>query len=474
MGTNQSIAIYVQNEYAKKAYAQESYNARSWPGMELIRDVLERNGYTVEYCSEHTVHNYRIVLASMTAPIDWFSFISERVRWKKGDYTVIVGGAGNLNIRTVLPFADVFVFGRGENIITPLVSHILQGDRFIHSAVAYSDTFSPEQKYYIETVDMPYPYPVRLANGKMWKELAMGCQKKCTFCAYSWQRKNVGGLQTDTGVGDQIWTASDERTFFDFDLDHPETWFDRPVPYIIVGLDGLSQRLRFMILKYITNDMVKKFIYNAASLNIFKIKFYNIVGYPTETEDDWIEFRQVVQEIDREWTAVQGKTNDPRYNITIHNTPFKAMPATPAAIWPMAYTDFRPIIARTMRDKTYQQKNTIFRGNLVRLTQTPSTESLATMMLWVLMLRGTEEHIDLVTKLSISKQFQNASGKVRRATLEKYTDIQSLFREYTWDTLPTKYLETYVPQEGMAKLTKKVFAQQAAAAQQQQQLITIP
>ena len=94
------VAVYVQSEYAKKAYAVESYNVRAWPGLEMICHVLRQAGIEVDYCSSATAGRYKVVLVSITSGCDWLPFIGERVRWPAAwRPTIVAGGAGLLNVR---------------------------------------------------------------------------------------------------------------------------------------------------------------------------------------------------------------------------------------------------------------------------------------------------------------------------------------------------------------------------------------
>ena len=437
------IAVYVQAEYAKKAYTVESYNVRAWPGMELIKDVLVRAGFDVDYCGAETVQDYHIILVSITCPIDWYSFISERVGWQKGDYTVIVGGPGVMDIRPVLPFADIFVFGRGEAIIIPLVKAVLQDQAYEHPAVAYAEDFSVDKTYRIEQTNRCYPFPITLANGKLFIEQGIGCQRKCLFCSYAWHRQKVGhSTQKDSGAGKQLFPSNDEVTFFELDLDHPDTWGR----HLILGLDGMSYRLRKMVNKPITPLMLEKF---AAHLFPGRHNVYCIVGYPGENEDDYRELGETLER-----GARQRKSTDPRCGFILVCTPFNAQPATPAATWPMTTTDFRGRIGRLVGSKLRNLR----RGHSIVETDNfwvneGWTNSLSSHYLWVLLVRGIEEDTDVVRMISSSKQFQRADSLTRLATLEKYLDIDRLVREYTWEDLPTRYLQTYLPNEGLARLS---------------------
>jgi len=259
-----SIAIYIQGKYAKKAYKVESYNVRAWPGLELIKDVLVRGGYDIKYCGSATVTEHKIILVSITHSIDWYPFIEERVKWRAGDYTIIAGGTGIHNIRAVLPQADIFVFGRAEDIIIPLVEAALSDKQYNHPSVAYSVDFKADKTYRIAQARGLYPHPVKMANEIDYVEKSIGCQRACLFCSYCWHRKHIGGLQHESGAMDVMHKTSAEITFFDLKLDEDNIWGDKDgAGHRIVGLDGLSERLRFMVNKPIKNKAVKKFIEKA-------------------------------------------------------------------------------------------------------------------------------------------------------------------------------------------------------------------
>ena len=176
------VAVYVQGRYAKPAYKVESYDTRAWPGLELVCHALRAAGIEVEYCSAATVGRYKVVLVSITSGCDWHPFVRERLRWKDHG-TVIAGGAGLLNVRPFLRWADVFCFGRAEDYIVPVVKAALAGEKHEHLSVCYAAEFDADRTWLIDAGRQLYPHPVPLANGKMWVEAASGCQRKCLFCA---------------------------------------------------------------------------------------------------------------------------------------------------------------------------------------------------------------------------------------------------------------------------------------------------
>lgn len=63
------IGIYVINKNAKTAYKKECFDIRINAGLLVVKDILNRKGYDVEYCSKANVHNFDIVLFNFTSEV---------------------------------------------------------------------------------------------------------------------------------------------------------------------------------------------------------------------------------------------------------------------------------------------------------------------------------------------------------------------------------------------------------------------
>tara|TARA_Y100000310_G_scaffold219666_1_gene221061 strand:- start:1545 stop:2930 length:1386 start_codon:yes stop_codon:yes gene_type:complete len=435
-----TIAIYVPQRYTKGDYKRDSFHTRLHRGIHIVKDALERAGREVEYCSMATAHRYAIVLVSMTDGIDWFPFIEERRQWVESSTVVVVGGAGLLNVRPFLQWFDIGVFGRAEGIIAPLVDAIYKGEEFDHPSVCYSETFDPSDDFEVSQSSVPYPHSVQLmpspANrrdtGKEgWVEAPLGCKRKCWFCAYTWHRKPLAGVDDPSYA-----TGEDtEATMLDLDPATAASW-----PHIRhVGLDGLSQRLRFAMNKRITRAMFWAWFGGlaASGKKPHQVKLYNVVGIPSEDTDEWFEHLDDLARID---SALPDA--DPAWSIVLQSTPFMPMPATPAAVWPMSKRNYRGLVSRTLQ-KPGMPGNTYFQGRALWAVESSGTESLATAMVRALTLRGVEEDADLVERIAVSRRFWTGRMQARAANMERHGDMDRLFRAYTWDDLPTRYLKTY-------------------------------
>jgi hypothetical protein len=211
----------------------------------------------------------------------------------------------------------------------------------------------------------------------------------------------------------------------------------------ITSIDGFSERLRFSVNKKITGDMLRQlFVEMARADKPHQIKIYNVCGLPGETEEDWQEFLDDLRMVDE--TLTPGR----QWSIVLHNTPFRPMPATPLACAPASYLNYRGRIARVLGRGKYKG-NIFYQGNRFWAVEGMGTDGLSTHILSMICHRGTEEDTDSIEKIAASHKFWRASLAVKRATLEKYFDVKTLFGSFMPDDLPSKYLKTYCAQERM-------------------------
>jgi hypothetical protein len=427
------IAAYVITDQVKGAYKVESYDIRRNAGLEMVCDALKRGGYEVGYCGKDTAHKQDIVLVSITAACDWYAYIRERQKWHGKPGMVIVGGAGCLNVLPVMQWFDCAVFGRGEDIIVPLVK---AGRGYDHPSVCWSDNMRDE--YYIQQANGIYPHPIRLADTTMaqdneqgyYKETGIGCNRRCLFCAFGHHREHVkGGADPYEGGGNK------EVTIAGLDLENPEQW-ENARNWRNFGLDGVSDKLRIMVRKGVTRYMLYEFFQGLDKVSTPRqLKAYCIVGYPTEGPDDYDEHMEDLREIDG-----LLRPGDKQWSWLMATTPFRAMPATPAAIWPMSIRDYRTNgLIRHIPGKG----RVYYQGKRLWAVEYMGTDSLSSVALDALMLRGDQRDADLVSRLCATPKYWTANSKDKITTLGKSGDVDRWFAEYTWDTLPTKYLKSY-------------------------------
>lgn len=380
------ICAYVQDKYAKQTYANECMDTRQFVGLRVIIDCIERAGYQVDYAGIATVHQYDVVLVSITSDCDWWPYVMDRIKWRKGNYKVIIGGAGVLHITPFIPFGDYFVLGRGENVIQGLIKAIDAGDEYEGPSIVNAKTFKMSDC---------------LFGGIEDKELAM----------------------LDLVQGKEI------------DFAHLRT----------TAIDGLSERIRKMVNKPITREIMVEFFETmiGSGAKPHMLKIYNIVGYPTETIEDWEEYRETIRQADLE----AGGQSEKRWWVVLHSTPFRPMPATPLACCKMSKTNYRGRVSRALGNGLPNGK--IYDGNNLYTTESMWTESLPTVMLSAIAHRGEEYDTENIIRLCSAKKFWGASVVQKEATLSKYFNMDKLFGEFTPETLPSRYLRTYAKVENM-------------------------
>lgn len=434
------ICAYVQEAYAKANYKNECMDSRQFVGLRVVIDCLERAGYQVDYAGIATVHQYDVVLVSLTSDCDWWSYIAERRRWRKGDYKVLIGGAGVLHIAPFLPWFYAVMFGRGEGLIVPLVRAVEAGERYEHESICYADTFSPEKIYRIAQAERPYCHQIKLSETRNFAEGAIGCNHKCLFCGYTWHRKFVSPYE-HYRMEDSLFggIADKELAMLDLHKD-PESvdWAHLRT----TAIDGFSERLRVGVGKPITREIMREFL--GAMLRYpgkaHQLKFYNICGYPSETEEDWLEFLEELSLADG--TAPR---RDRQWSIVLHSTPFRPMPATPMACAPMSKRNYRGKISRILGPQL--KGGLLYQGQSLWSVESMGTESLSTVMLSALAHRGSVDDCENIAKLCATRKFWTASSAVKEATLSRYFDMDALFGPFTPNTLPSRYLRTYAKVE---------------------------
>jgi len=422
------IAYYVHTHHAKENYNNECFKSRSFAGLLMVGDALERAGYHIDYAGQNTVDQYDLILVSITSDCDWWAYIKERLQWPKGNYKIIVGGAGVLNVRPFLPFTDIFMLGRGEELILPLVRNIENNTVFENPSVIYSDQFDPDSNYMIAQSDN-YPFSFKIGRDKDYTETEQGCPNKCFFCGYTWQRRHT---TSNFVYRDGLIDLSDKYfTMMDIIKNKPDINKIRTT-----AMDGFSERLRYMVNKKISNgnlDCFFKMVGNSEKAH--QIKLYNLANYPTETQEDWLEFKTILSNADD-----TNPKRDKQFGLILHTTPFRSMPATPAACWSMQYKNIRGQVSKRLGAK----KNSVFfKGNSFFAVESMGTDSLSSVILSNIVWRGTEKDTPNIIKLCNTPKFWRSSATIKQKTLEKYFDVDTLFGEFTPDELPTKYLQTY-------------------------------
>lgn len=431
------ICAYVQESYAKQTYKNECLDTRQFVGLRVVIDSLERAGYEVEYAGIATVHEYEIVLVSITAFCDWWTFLAERLRWRRGHYRVFAGGAGVLHVEPFLPWVDAFMVGRGERIIVPLIRAEERGERLDDDSVIYSDAFSADRRYSIKQALCSYPHPIQLHKGTPWREGQIGCNHRCLFCSYTWSRRqNFRGAFMWDGGGTMDMSER-ECALLDYKSgEYRVNW----KLLRTTAIDGSSERLRYGVGKRIDDSVIIVFLIAAAASNASPhiIRVFNIVGYPTETADDYAALVEVFQRADEKCTET---SNGKKWVYGLQNNHFIPYPATPMACAPFSCRDYRNSMLLALNSRL--PKRRLYSGRCLDLVEGQLEEALSTVLLNLIVARAQKQDWGSIEKIACSKKFWRSTDAVKVATLARYFDLPTLCGAFTPETLPSRYLHSY-------------------------------
>ena len=287
----------------------QSARSTQWTsyGLSILLDELNIN---VETCSPANMHEYDVVLYSVTSPVDQLSMVAEMPDIKHNSLfrntKVIVGGQGALPLWALRDVVDRVHFGRVEGVAKQ-VCLTCDSTPFQYDAAR---DYEIEKKYLLRGDAQLQP-----------DEGSIGCKQGCTFCQYTFTREVVGQKKNESyNAGKQGHIVS-EDTFATIDLSRPGRK--------TTALDGWSEETRKRVRKGVTDNFIAKRL--RAVIETLQgttvIKVFQIVGYPWETaesiERDINHMRDVLAQAD----CPQKTTG--RLLIMFLNTPFSPEPITP-------------------------------------------------------------------------------------------------------------------------------------------------
>ena len=270
-------------------------------GMKAILSELKE---LHEVCYPETINNYKTILISLTSVMDVENLIYTFEKFCPDKITskIIVGGFGVINIKLIIPYIDVAVFGRAEGIINEIIN-----------GFTFSNVWRKEYDSLLER-----KYTIRQPQYLLDGEVSVGCRNRCSYCQYAHIRQPIGkAIKYNPGK-----SISTQET------DWHGLVVDKPGKYI-TAWDGWSEETRIRVNKHISdNDIINKLTDIGNNNDIdgtVSLKTYQIVGYPWETE------QSVMNDIDNV-AAMLGMidmniTN--KITLAFYVTPFGPEPLTP-------------------------------------------------------------------------------------------------------------------------------------------------
>lgn len=224
---------------------------------------------------------------------------------------IIIGGFNTFNPVPLSCYADFVVCGDGEEVFPA----ILHGEE--HPGIFYG----PGHLAVWQNINSPRAF-CNETNDIARIEIARGCKYRCRFCAVAhlkpYREVPVDEIEVllqltklkrvslfapeptihsrDAEITEICHRMGKIRTDSDVRLDRLPRREDS-VPR--VGIEGLSERLRKSVDKPYRNEQIVGAVKNAISVGRKGIFMYFILDLPGEEETDWLELRELLEEIGR-------------------------------------------------------------------------------------------------------------------------------------------------------------------------------
>jgi len=350
--------------------------------------VLDELGEPYEYCPPEAMNQFKYVLISLTSVMDVENVIynMEVYAPQERRCKVVIGGFGVINIKLIVPYIDIAVFGRAEGQI----NDILAGQRFNNVWRKVDDP------------DVSGDYEVRQPRYLVKGEASVGCRNHCAYCQYTYVRRSIDkAVKYDPGMSVQ-------------ETDWNGLTVDKAGRYN-TAWDGWSDDTRRRVHKPVTDKGITDKLIDIGNRveGGVNLKIYQIVGYPWDTiesvEQDIKDVAAMLQDIDKQ---IKGKIY-----LSFLCTPFGPEPLTPmqyeaaniTAPWRVA------LGGRILLD-----------GNHIRAYISPFISGSFLLMKRVMINRAGLKDIDLFKRVAFSKELLKFPDSLRVKWLLKYAEIDPI------------------------------------------------
>lgn len=381
-------------------------------GALCIKKELELNGFNVDICSYEEAHQYDLVLVSMTSTWDIFDFYAQMKKnnWKNRKFKALLGGFGCQNPFALNEFVDFAFFGRAENIITEVCQVILDGQ---FPDYPFITSLKEPRVTYARPVQQLYDFEIEYGKNKgKWREEFTGCPFSCKFCHYTFNRKNVRTGDPTKYINDGISTGSKEIMLMDV-VDYEDK-----LGRVTAGMDGYSERLRFLFGKPITWDIMEQALDHMASFKGSSyMKIYNISNFPTETQTDEEEFLDFCRKYVAETTKKDGVLS-----VDVFNTAFRPSINTPMERMPV-----------TLFPEARRENLQIAKSDGINIKYTHLIQGAWMHLADVIAIRYNESQHNIIDFISTDQKFNKKNNADKLKYFLDNFEIDDYIRQYSWD-----------------------------------------
>lgn len=285
--------------------------------------VLYKNNILAKRATVKTARHFDIILFSIFWWAHVYRFydfcVKAGIGNKREKPHIIVGGFNSFNPHVFFPFAHQVVVGDGEEVLMAALKQ--EGHRSIFTGkekeVYYNHSDISDNDYMYGHTDIS-----RI-------EIARGCKYKCPYCQLTYLKpyREVGidsicramdkvktkrvGLFAPNGMSHEnykdIVNYAKEKNLTNIaaDVRYNEIHLFENNNTAKVGVEGLSYRLRKSVTKILPDDKFIEILKERSSKLRERgltpsIETYFILDLPTENEDDWRAFNDLLQKVNAE------------------------------------------------------------------------------------------------------------------------------------------------------------------------------
>lgn len=287
-----------------------------------ISYILNINNIQAERATVKTAKYFDVLLVS----VFWWAHVYDFVRfciaanvgWKQQKPQIIVGGFNSFNPYVFMPWAHKVIVGDGENVIMDAISDNHNDSIFtgVEKSVVYANA---------SIGDNCYVYKNKTISRV---EIARGCKYRCPYCqlthlkpyreaSLSSIKKAIDNVETKrvalfapNGITHSNYNEiidyaeSKELTNIASDVRYNEIDKFRNNNTARMGIEGISPKLRKQVSKKISNlefvGLIKKRMLQCVKRGYKpSLHSYFILDLPNESEEDWLEFEELLQMINK-------------------------------------------------------------------------------------------------------------------------------------------------------------------------------